>query len=99
MTNEELNEIEDAIKKAVVAPWVNVAGGCPHYIIRARPSNLLNVITELKQIEKERDWLIENLTNTICTIGSSEYCLSHECEDCKYVNPEYWLKAAKEATK
>ena len=67
------------------------------YIAAANPAVILELITELKQARKERDWL----ANTISFDGQCnnpnniDKCIAEadkNCEDC-------WIQAAKESTK
>lgn len=70
------------------------------YIAAANPAVILELIAELQQARKERDWLAKNLerSEACYSAGDCYYCLTRgSCSECKYTTKEHWLKAAKEA--
>ena len=68
------------------------------YIATANPAVVLELIKDLRQARKERDWLAEKLeSNTVCCLPENEECGCSFCSDCGYCTYEGWLNAAKEA--
>ena len=96
MTDAELDELE---AKAIAA---KKAVGCERslqadsdYIKVSRPWRILELIEDLQQTRKERDWIINNvISNGHChypDIYMRRECIFYVCKDC-------WLKTAKEKT-
>jgi len=82
MTDTELNELEAKAKAATQGTWMSDYYGvytqngislprnpedCK-YIAAANPAVILELITELKQARKERDWLAETCAFTLYKI-------------------------------
>ena len=110
MTDEELDELE---AKAIAA---KEAAGCERslqtdteYIKASRPWRILDLIEDLRQIRKERDWIISNVVSNgnLCpcfkegcpvrTHLARYVALLRENNSINCIN--CWLKTAKEATK
>jgi len=110
MTDTELNELEAKAKAATQGTWMSDYYGvytqneislprnpedCK-YIAAANPAVVQELISELKQVRKERDWLADTLSfNETCLDPNNiDKCIAEadkNCVDC-------WLNAAKEAT-
>lgn len=109
MTDTELDALEAAAKAATPGPWEYddadedmAALGAENqrvkdaaYIAAANPSTVLELIQELRQARKERDWLAEQIGGNLpcppySILIDEADCDNECCEDC-------WLKAAKEA--
>ena len=69
------------------------------FIATANPAAVLELIAELRQVRRERDWLASQLEGACYSAEDAEYCSLHDCNDCKYTSAEVWLEAAKEAVK
>ena len=97
MTDAELNELE---AKAIAA---KEADGCERslqtdteYIKASRPWKILELIAELRQARKERDWLAYQLEkNLACYPPNDNDCSVCNRLDCTYTSHTSWLKAAK----
>lgn len=80
------------------------------YIAAANPAAILELIAELRQTRKERDWLAITLAEHCNEQASSVYdaasqhCTMCNCrclfpyKECSIINDLLWLQAAKEAT-
>ena len=70
-----------------------------NFIATANPTAVLELIAELRQARRERDWLASQLEGACYSAEDAEYCSLHDCNDCKYTSAKVWLEAAKEAVK
>ena len=70
-----------------------------NFIAAVSPAVVLDLITELRQARRERDWLASQLEGACYSAEDAEYCSLHDCNDCKYTSAKVWLEAAKEAVK
>lgn len=73
------------------------------FIAAANPAAILELIAEMRQTRRERDWLARQLDFENCCVPSDlkeepGYCLEHECVECGLSSANAWLDAAKEAT-
>lgn len=119
MTDAELSTLEAAAKAATPGPWMwdeygnyDSAGTLlPYgeadcrYIAEANPAAILELIEELQQTRKERDWVIQNIRPTdvgptACPTKEIWYNCDEGLETPrnKDVCHKCWLDAAKEAT-
>ena len=110
MTDTELDALEAKAKAATSGPWWeldtekdttvdNQIVKDSIYIAAANPAVILELIAELRQVRRERDWLASQLEGACYSAEDAEYCSLHDCNDCKYTSAKVWLEAAKEAVK
>lgn len=85
----------------VFLPRLEISVADTAFIAAANPAAVLELIAELRQARRERDWLVERMPNTQCPDGKAE-CDARVptaggkvCYSCLLC----WLEAAKEATK
>lgn len=80
------------------------------YIAAANPAVVLELIAELRQTRKERDWLAITLAehcneqDSSVYDAASQHCTMRNCrclfpyKECSIINDLLWLQAANEAT-
>ena len=100
MTDTELDELEAKAKATREAVGCERSLQADHdYIMASRPWRILDLIEDLRQTRRERDWLAKQLEDDlVCYPPNDSYCDSHDCSGCKYTSNATWLKAAREAT-
>ena len=106
MTDKELNAIEIAAKAVPHGPlkkdMLGINNELGIYLAVASPDAILELIAELKQVTRERDWLAEHMPNRRCPNGKTSYTCNDWCHTAGgnvcYNCLLCWLKAAKEAT-
>ena len=100
MTDKELDELK-GIVKAVIPGQDYKEKGYREYYDKLTPEAMLELIADVQQARKERDWLAYKLEDSLacCSLDKNNYCDIYDCISCKYIDKEEWLKTAKEATK
>ncbi len=97
MTDEELDAIEakaNAARSAIGAES-SLQADCA-YIEATRPRQILNLIADLRQARKERDWVITMALDDADLCSNNQNCDQDNISDA--VCLECWRKAAREAT-
>lgn len=104
MTDDNLKQLEH-----VAIECGHVTHDAEWWWENCHPDMVQNLIAELRQVRRERDWLAKMLVENsdcfppykteITPVGEYyyTYCRTHDCEGCMYATIEHWLKAAKEA--